>query len=64
MASKRRIRRKQCSGKIRYENETVAKSSAFLISSRSGSLLRQYKCRWCHQYHIGHPPGKLNRVFL
>jgi hypothetical protein len=58
MASKRRIRRLQCGGKIRYETQDQAYGGL-----RKHTLMRKetwpmspYRCRFCRGWHIGHTP--------
>ena len=58
MASKRRIRRKSCAGKVRHQNQTDAVASLKGTVKRNNLNryeLRTYKCKFCHCWHIGHP---------
>jgi hypothetical protein len=60
MASKRRIRRKQCTGKIRY----ATKAEATLAAKRQWQYKAYYcayHCLFCNGYHIGRPPHKKKR---
>lgn len=50
MASKRRIRRKQCEGKVRF----VADYRASEAAEYRG--MGYYLCSFCGAYHIGHAP--------
>lgn len=57
MASKRRLRRKQCGHKRRYENHdqaTVAMHQIIQAGKKRGGWLRVYRCRFCNGYHFGH----------
>ena len=49
---KRRLRRKQCTGKVKH----TTYKAAFMALKRSGfpGDMRVYKCRFCSGYHIGH----------
>lgn len=54
MSSKRRVRRKACEGKVRYETFAQARSAAFLRSRDTGEWIVPYRCRFGKHYHIGH----------
>jgi hypothetical protein len=59
MASKRRKRRKSCSGKRRYESSADARTAMIQVihAGRSrGGFLHVYRCRFCGGYHFGHAP--------
>lgn len=61
MASKRRIRRRQCGGKRRHETAAAAEKamrSVIFSGYRRGGWLQVYKCRFCNGYHFGHAPKK------
>ena len=62
MSSKRRIRRRSCTGKKRYT--TAPAAQAAIISSlhpRKGcqGYMQVYRCSFCNGYHFGHPPRNL-----
>lgn len=57
MASKRRIRRKSCDGKIKFEDESAAVAAAIAYRRNLGHWMNTYKCRFCGKWHIGHPRG-------
>ena len=59
MSSKRRERRKSCDGKVRHATLEAAKLAARKASSGSVGKLWAYKCKFCKNYHIGHPPKDL-----
>lgn len=57
MASKRRIRRKQCGRKMRFDSHDLAAAAMFKLivsGKKNGGWLHVYKCRFCHGYHFGH----------
>ena len=49
MASKRRLRRRECGAKVRFETLQEA------IRGRHG--LRAYQCGFCGAHHVGHRGG-------
>lgn len=51
MASKRRIRRKQCGDKQKYDGESSALAFAIAHLRRTGQYRRIYRCSWCHKWH-------------
>lgn len=53
MGSKRAIRRKACTGKIRYSTREKARARVFKTSF-DGRSLDVYKCEFCGGWHIGH----------
>ena len=59
MASKRRIRRKSCTGKQRHA--TPAKGHAHIArlhrSKGWQGRMDVYRCRFCNGYHVGHSKG-------
>ena len=58
MASKRRLRRKACSGKIAYKTLADAMGARNSMIKRFGlrKVISAYKCEYCGMYHIGHTP--------
>jgi hypothetical protein len=58
MASKRRIRKNSCKGKIQYKTEKEAQISRNFIFHKNPeihtSYLNVYKCKFCGFFHIGH----------
>lgn len=64
MVSKRRIRRRQCTNKQRFDTSAEAGYSAYLLtkSGKSRGAVHVYKCKFCGKYHIGHPTWKTNVV--
>ena len=52
MSSKRRLRRKGCTGKVVYDKDT-----AFLVAKRlwnAGKRMHAYKCVFGDHWHTGH----------
>lgn len=56
MASKRGVRRKACTGKIKYTDKTQAHAVAWVHSKQQRTRVGVYMCKFCHTYHVGHPP--------
>jgi len=56
MASKRRLRRKQCEGKRRYETAAEATAGIRALHKAKGyqGFLNVYRCAFCKGYHFGH----------
>lgn len=56
MASKRRLRRKQCDGKRRYESAPDALAGIKALHRAKGyqGFLSVYRCQFCKGYHFGH----------
>ena len=55
MASKRRLRRKECTKKTAHDKET-----AFMLARRlwrTGKYMHAYKCRFGNHWHLGHWSG-------
>jgi hypothetical protein len=58
MASKRRLRRKACDGKIRHSTEAAAmRHYARLRYGIGESNVKVYHCGFCGGWHIGHWKG-------
>lgn len=56
MASKRRLRRKQCEGKIKHETAQKAQVAITSLIRNRGhqGQLHVYQCSFCGKYHTGH----------
>ncbi len=54
MASKRRIRGKSCTGKIRHKTREGAEAHARDLRSK-GERVWVYRCHFCGGWHVGHP---------
>ncbi len=59
MASKRRLRQKSCTRKIRHAEETHAWAHAKRRQWETGTRFRVYPCPNCGGYHITHIPEQL-----
>jgi len=60
MASKRRIRRRQCSGKRRFETPGLASEAMHALikaGKKRHGWLHIYRCKFCNGYHFGHAPS-------
>jgi len=62
MSSKRRVRRKACTGKIRHATFADAIAAARSLYRASGQYLTPYRCRFGQHYHIGHMPARMRRA--
>lgn len=56
MASKRRLRRRSCSRKVRHATSASAQAAITALHARKGyqGRLDVYICRFCGAFHIGH----------
>lgn len=54
--SKRRLRRRSCTSKVRHATEQAAKHAAWKLQ-RQGYSGRAYKCPFCQGWHV----GRMNR---
>ena len=64
MASKRRIRRNKCEGKVRYPSmdEAIGAACALRrIEKKTGWQAQAYRCSFCRGYHVGHGGKKVER---
>ncbi|WP_295377274.1 hypothetical protein [uncultured Pseudacidovorax sp.] len=59
MSSKRRIRRKSCTGKRRFITwEAAIAAIRSLVRARGPQgPLNAYRCQFCNGFHFGHAPG-------
>lgn len=62
MASKRRLRRNACTGKVRYTTSLDAQHAAAAAGRRTGAWIVAYGCRFCGGHHIGHPPAHVRQA--
>lgn len=60
MASKRRLRRKECSSKVRHADVPAAQAAIRALNRNKGyqGLLNTYHCRFCGGVHVGHAPQR------
>jgi hypothetical protein len=55
MASKRKLRRRACEGKVRFESRDAAeRKRRFVYRDYNEKALNVYKCRFCGGWHLGH----------
>ncbi len=57
MASKRRIRRKSCARKRRFDSHELAAAAmrhVIFAGKKRGGFLHVYHCKFCKGYHFGH----------
>lgn len=56
MSSKRRIRRKSCTRKIRHATEADAREHIGALVRRKGwtGRMNAYRCPFCNGWHVGH----------
>lgn len=61
MSSKRRIRRNECKGKVRYPSQLAAQAGIGRLRRNTGTTawLSAYRCRWCGGFHFGHAPKRV-----
>ena len=53
MASRRRLRKQSCTGKVPHATQAAAQYHAAKVRAK-GDLVRAYKCRFGDHWHIGH----------
>lgn len=54
MASKRRIRRRSCEGKVPYATKTIADHEVSKLRWYfNGGTWASYHCKWCGAWHVG-----------
>lgn len=61
LASKRRVRRKACEGKVGHETQDYA-LIALQRSYDNGIPMNVYKCQFCPKWHVGHLSNRLKRA--
>lgn len=61
MASKRRLRKNACLGKIRHRTAEDAQIERVKAMKRGVRGLNVYYCKYCNGYHVGHKPGWVGR---
>ena len=60
MASRRRLRRKGCTNKKMYVQESAEAQATTL--RRRGIEVHAYQCNFAKHWHVGHRPAKLSRL--
>lgn len=63
MASKRRLRRKSCEGKKKFDNQTDAIKTVMRMKS-DGESVHAYKCNFCNGWHVGHYHKRTHKTEL
>lgn len=61
MASKRRLKRKSCTGKVKYETFEEANRVLFNFKrfKKEKSPMSVYRCKFCNGFHFGHTPWQV-----
>ena len=64
MSSKRALRRKACSHKLRFDSESAARRAMSELHRNKGyqGFMVAYRCAFCGAFHFGHPPAKVRRA--
>lgn len=60
MSSKRAVRRRQCTGKVRHsttENAMAARRAIMRQGRAAPGSLNVYRCEFCGGHHVGHRKG-------
>lgn len=62
MASKRRVKRRQCSGKKKYADKAMAiREATRMRRAKIGQSFDAYQCETCGQWHVGHRTYKVKQ---
>lgn len=61
MASKRRLRRRSCEGKVQHKTEEAARKHAY--SLKSVGQYHGYKCNFCKCWHVGRPTKEAKQAY-
>lgn len=65
MASKRRLRRKACTGKVRFASQDDALAAIKAMIRKHGrgiGVMTPYRCPFCNGFHFGHPPRRVRQA--
>ncbi len=62
MSSKRGVRRRSCTGKVRHRDRSAAMATAKRMMSSKTSWLVPYACRLCGGWHVGHATAAARRA--
>ena len=60
MASKRRIRRRACTGKVQHTKDS-AFNAALSLRKRTSERVDAYPCEFGDHWHVGHRPKKVQQ---
>lgn len=58
MASKRRLRRKGCEGKVQHASREDAQAHSNAMWRHAGGGTHIYHCKFGDHWHIGHPTSQ------
>jgi len=60
MSSKRRLRKKICTSKVKFESNDDARKALgrMFVRGHIDGRMDVYKCKFCSGYHIGHSKGR------
>ncbi len=63
MSSKRRIRRRSCTRKVRHLSPEAGQAAVRVLHARHGydGRMDVYRCPFCNGYHVGHARGQRGR---
>ena len=63
MASKRRVKRKRCTNKIRYASmDTALQQRKWMLrNATAGTKISAYPCPNCGGFHVGHQPSRVTQ---
>lgn len=61
MASKRRIKRRQCNGKKAYSKDDAIAAATRMRRQHPGQSFDGYACSTCGAWHVGHRPYKVQQ---
>lgn len=56
-------RERECDGKQAHPNRKAAEAARNRVIEQWGASrnrIRSYRCRWCRQWHVGHPGAGTN----
>ena len=63
MASKRRLRRRGCEGKVGHATAGAAELAARKMrAARDGGTWAAYRCPFCGRFHVGRPNADQRRA--
>jgi hypothetical protein len=63
MGSKRRVRRRSCGTKKKYDTMSEAlEGMRYAIASGPCERMRVYKCQFCHKYHFGRVKSRILKM--
>jgi len=58
MSSKRRLRRRSCEKKVRYESQGHARAAVRELARKFAAVqCEPYQCHFCGGWHLGRPVG-------